>query len=166
MPSKWRNGNYPTGQGKFPVTGVNWADASAFARWKGKRLPTEEEWEAAARGANGFRYPWGDEWILGKANAGGENRTLIEVGKYSSSSPFGVYDMVGNAWEWTSSNFKAYPGGNLPDIYKGKTNLKTIRGGSFESKKEFATTTYRIGWSATEAENYNSTGFRCAKSAE
>jgi formylglycine-generating enzyme required for sulfatase activity len=74
--------------------------------------------------------------------------------------------MVGNAWEWTASDFKAYPNGKLPEVFKGKTNLKTIRGGSFETPKDYATTTYRIGWAATGAENYRSTGFRCVKDVE
>jgi iron(II)-dependent oxidoreductase len=165
-PAQWKNNHYPKGEGKFPVTGVDWGDASAYVNWKGKRLPTEEEWEFAARGKDSLRYPWSNEWIQGKSNAGGEKKGLVEVGTYKGKSPFGIYDMIGNTWEWTASDFKAYPGGSLPSVFAGKSNLKTIRGGSFETTKEYATATYRIGWSATEAENYNSTGFRCAKSAE
>ena len=90
-------------------------------------------------------------------------KILTEVGKFEGVSPFGIYDLVGNAWEWTASDFTAYPNGKLPDAFTGKSNLKTIRGGSFEATKDFATTTYRIGWAATGAVNYDRTGFRCVK---
>lgn len=160
-PAGWQNQSYPIGQAKFPVVGVSWDDASNYAKWAGKRLPTEEEWEFAARGTSNFLYPWGNEWEQGNANVG--TKMFVEVGQYKGVSPFGVYDMSGNAWEWTSSDFNAYPNGKLPDAFAGKTNLKTIRGGSFEATKDFATTTYRIGWAATGADNYSRTGIRCVK---
>ena len=165
-PANWANGIYPANQAKFHVVGVDWSDANAFAKWAGKRLPTEEEWEFAARGTSNYLYPWGNTWQAGNANAEGASQTFMEVGKSKGASPFGAYDMSGNAWEWTSSDFKAYPNGRLPDVFAGKTNLKTIRGGSFEATRDFATTTYRIGWAATGAENYSRTGFRCAKNVE
>jgi eukaryotic-like serine/threonine-protein kinase len=162
-PPEWENSTFPNGQAKYPVVGVDWNDANDFAKWAGKRLPTEEEWEFAARGTNNFLYPWGNDWKQGSVNANGAGSSLSEVGKFQGASPFGVYDMIGNAWEWTSSDFKAYPNGKLPNDYAGKTNLKTLRGGSFEAPKEFAVTTYRIGWAAAGAEIYSRTGFRCAK---
>lgn len=163
QPAGWKNGSYLSGQAKFPVVGVNWDDANAYAKWAGKRLPTEEEWEFAARGTGNFIYPWGNDWKQENANVG--NQGFAEAGKFGGKSPFGLYDMSGNAWEWTSSDFKAYPGGKLPDVFAGKANLKTIRGGSFEATKDFATSTYRIGWAPTGAENYDRTGFRCVKDA-
>ena len=165
-PSEWKNGIYPDGQAKFPVVSVNWDNANAYAKWANKRLPTEEEWEFAARGTGNFLYPWGNDWKSGNANADGASKGLVEVGKFKGASPFGIYDMVGNAFEWTSSDFTACPNGKLPDVFTGKSNLKTIRGGSFEATKDFATSTYRIGWTATGAENYNRTGFRCLKDVE
>lgn len=165
-PPEWENGNYSAGKAKFPVVGVNWENADAYAKWMGKRLPTEEEWEFAARGTNNYLYPWGNSWQLGNANANGASQNFMEVGRSKGASPFGIYDMSGNAWEWTASDFKAYPNGKLPAAFAGKTNLKTIRGGSFEATRDFATTTYRIGWAATGAESYSRTGFRCAKDAE
>jgi serine/threonine protein kinase len=148
----------------YPKVGVNWQQADEYCRKNGKRLPTEEEWEFAARGTQNFIYPWGNDWKDGNANIG--SQALSEVGKFKGASPFGIYDMVGNAWEWTSNDFKAYPNGKLPEDFVGKPNLKTIRGGSFESTKNFATTTYRIGWQATGAANYDRTGFRCVKDIE
>jgi formylglycine-generating enzyme required for sulfatase activity/tRNA A-37 threonylcarbamoyl transferase component Bud32 len=160
-PSHWKNGAFPAEQANFPVVNVNWEDAGEYAKWAKKRLPTEEEWEFAARGTGNFLYPWGNAWQAGQAQA--ETQSFSEVGKSKGASPFGIYDLVGNAWEWTSSDFKPYEGGKLPDAFVGKPNLKTIRGGSFEATKDFATTTYRIGWEATGAPNYNRTGFRCVK---
>lgn len=160
-PLEWRSGGYPNSQAKYPVVGVNWEDANAFCKSAGKRLPTEEEWEFAARGPGNFLYPWGNDWKQDQANIG--SQAFAEVGKFKGASPFGIYDLIGNAGEWTASDFKAYPNGVLSDYFVGKENLKTIRGGSFETMSDFATTTYRIGWRATGAETYNRTGFRCVQ---
>lgn len=145
----------------LPKVGVNWEQASNACKKVGKRLPTEAEWEFAARGTESFIYPWGNEWKQGNANVG--TQSFNPVGKNRGTSPFGLFDMSGNAWEWTASDFTAYPNGKLPDAFVGKTNLKTIRGGSFEATKDFATTTYRIGWAVTGAINYDRTGFRCVQ---
>ena len=129
-PPQWKNGTFPAGWARRPVTGVAWDDANAYAQWAGRRLPTEEEWEFAARGTKGWRYPWGNEWISGAANAGSNsNHQLADVGEYSKgASPFGAFDMVGNAWEWTASKLTAYPGGHIPQQPK---ELMVIRGGSW-----------------------------------
>lgn len=81
------------------------------------------------------------------------------MGTHKGASPFGVMDMVGNAWEWTESSMKAYPGGQLPAPPAG--NAKALRGGSYKSNRTQATTTYRLGWRASGEDSYAETGFRC-----
>ncbi len=155
-PTTWTNGSYPPGTAKHPVTGVTWDDAEAYARFVGKRLPLEEEWEFAARGPGNLVYPWGNTWQTGCANAGNEGTGLVNVGSYDCNSPFGVQDLIGNAWEWTASDWQAYPGGRLATPASG--GEKVIRGGSFESGPKYATAAYRSGYKGVGQK----TGFRCA----
>jgi serine/threonine-protein kinase len=151
--------------GRQPAVGVEWAFAVAFCESVKKRLPTEEEWELAARGSDGRRYPWGNDWHRELANADRASKGMADVATYKGTSPFGLYDMVGNAWEWTASKWEAYPGGHLPgSVPTGE--LKVIRGGSYESTPDYATTTYRTGWPARGAKTYDQTGFRCAKDVQ
>lgn len=164
-PRGWRNSVCPTGAAHKPVTGVNWDDANVYCRQVGgKRLPTEEEWEFAARGTDGRLYPWGNELKDGMANVGGAAKAkgLADVGTFKGASPFGAFDMVGNAWEWTASSPAAYPGGSIAPLPPG--DFRVIRGGSYVEDVE-ATTTYR-GYLMALGDTYAKTGFRCAKDAD
>ncbi|MFH1216588.1 MAG: SUMF1/EgtB/PvdO family nonheme iron enzyme [Pseudomonadota bacterium] len=139
-----------------PVVQVSRQDALAFASWAGKRLPNEDEWEAAARGSQGLLFPWGNEWQKDMANVesslAGDTTPVIRHGQ-KSMSPFGVYDLLGNVFEWTSTiHHPATPStGNSPPIY-------VLKGGCWTSKAGItcaARLLERNTWS-------NIIGFRCA----
>ncbi|MBO0861836.1 MAG: SUMF1/EgtB/PvdO family nonheme iron enzyme [Chloracidobacterium sp.] len=148
----------------LPVTGVTWAEADNYCRALGKRLPTEEEWEFAARGQDGRLYPWGNVFDPHKANLTGK---LLPVGSYpDGDSPFGVSDMSGNAMEWTNSDFKTYPG-SLYQPQQCDEPCKVIRGGAYFDEPQNATAVFRKEYQPTALRNvknaYSVMGFRCAK---
>ena len=130
-----------TGEAALPVVGVSWYEVVAYCRWLSAetgrfyRLPTEAEWEKAARGTDGRLYPWGDEFVARLCNTrvSGHNRT-VSVLNYASEgdSPYGCADMAGNASEWTLSQFRPYPysGQDGREQEEGEF-LRVIRGGSW-----------------------------------
>ncbi len=154
---------------RLPATGVTWVKADRFCRSLGKRLPTEEEWEFAARGTDGRLYPWGDAFETGRANIANTIGGFSTVGSFpSGDSPFGVSDMSGNAMEWTSSDFKVYPGSSY-QTEPGKCDepCKVIRGGAYFDQPRDASAVFRSEYqpsALSQVRNaYAVLGFRCAK---
>jgi serine/threonine protein kinase len=160
-PSHWTSAGLPSGQGEWPATNVSWQEARAYCEWKGMRLPTEAEWEFAARGTDGRLYPWGNEFAARLTNSAESKLAHPEpVGlRAAAASPFGVLDMSGNVWQWCEDDYKPYPGhqSGFP-IPEG---AKVIRGGSFKSDQQHVTTTTRNFELATDRSPR--IGFRCAK---
>ena len=165
QPRNWTRQTCQHEAARQPVTGLDWNDAKAYADWANKRLPTEEEWEFAARGVLGVMYPWGNVWRPDAANAGDSSaQRLMDVGSYpNGKTPAGVMDLIGNAWEWTASDVSVYPGGSLSSPIPPE--VKIVRGGSWREGKNDATSTYRGYLHKTNAEDYSATGFRCVKDA-
>ena len=112
---------FPKDEANLPVTHVTYEEAEAYATWAGKRIPTNDEWEAAARGKSGFRYPWGDTWDPKKVASRrvGKKQRVQPVGSLASgASPCGALDMAGNAWEWVQG------------FYNGNKDQRILRGGA------------------------------------
>jgi len=124
--------NVQATRSKLPVTTVTWADADAYCRWAGKHLPSEAEWEKAARGPDGNEFPWGNDWDPKKINTMSENpeAPYSPGGSFpGDKSVYGVYDMAANVSEWVADWYDAYPGAPPSDNkYYGKTH-KVTRGG-------------------------------------
>ncbi|HEU4388823.1 MAG TPA: SUMF1/EgtB/PvdO family nonheme iron enzyme [Blastocatellia bacterium] len=164
VPEGWVDGHFPPGMENAPVINVSWQDAADFARWAGKRLPTETEWEAAARGKGDERiYPWGNEWRDLAANMGTQG--IVDVGRYKAgASPCGALDMIGNVWEWTSDEFHLYAGNDnpMPTLKPGVT-YRVSRGGAYDSQQK-VDASYRGFLDADKG--YPKVGFRCVKNAD
>jgi len=157
------NLEYKVNDSKEPIRGVSWYEADAYCLSQGKRLPTEIEWEKAARGTDERLFVWGSEFDRNYANFG---KQVQPVGlNKKDRSIYGLADMNGNVSEWTANWYKPYTNSKFKDPLFGK-NVKVLRGGSFHKMehgfmKEFTMLPYRNF--APPADRFWDTGFRCAK---
>ena len=172
----WKDNTYPPGKENHPVVYVNWYAAMAYAKWAGRRLPTEAEWEKAARGGLvGTKYPWGDVIDDSMANYGGEFGDTKPVGSYAPND-YGLYDMTGNVMEWCldaydesfynhSPSRNPIAGGPLVDIvnnFLSVTNPRVVRSGCWYNVPMHVRVADRYGTSPDDASGGR--GFRCAVS--
>ncbi len=158
----WKNGTYHKNFDDHPVVLVDFGDATEYCKWINKRLPTEAEWEKAARGIDGRHWPWGNEINVFNANSRDfDVRMTMPVGSFQEgASPFGVMDMAGNVFEWTSGRYKGYPGTKRKHPDYGK-DLKVVRSGAWTSR--LIPYAYTMSRTAQPPDyKHRSIGFRCA----
>ncbi len=168
-PRFWKDGKFPAGEGDHPVVGVSWYEASAFARWVGKRLPSDPEWVKAGSwpvqvpGGKPLqrKHPWGDTMDRNQANlwGSGPGKTVPVHQLHNGGTVGGVYQLVGNVWEWTTSNFGAWD----PALRRieAPTQMKSLRGGAFDTYFDSQANCQFQSGDSPMARKHN-IGFRCA----
>lgn len=165
-PAFWNTPGHSSGDvyPDYPVVGVSWYEAMAYARWAGKRLPTEVEWEMACRGVEGRIWPWGNDWEAGWANTAEASRlNLAPVGWFPKSrSPHGCYDMVGQCYEWTSSLYLPYPYHREQAEDLERIGPRSLRGCAWSARGPYFTrASYRFF--QPPEHRHSDIGFRCVQ---
>lgn len=152
----------------LPVTYVNWQQASDFCHWEGLRLPSEEQWEKAARGPDGLKFPWGNDFKRHLSNTGSEDWDMgvAPVMSYETDkSPYGIYDLAGNVSEWVADWYQRYPGSDFQSQAFGK-QYKVARGAGWSGGEgHYALQLFQRGAYRSNLApegRFDDVGFRCA----